>query len=90
MKKTVQNLLSLFKRKTFLSKKEKIGFTKSTSEEIRKEVDKIILNRSHEAYLTNQIEKRKRLELDILIEIIEENPNYYSISEMNEIINTIC
>lgn len=89
MKKIIMILLSIFRKKSFLSKKEKVGFSKSTSEETRKEVDKIILNNSKEAYLASQTEKRKKVELDLLIEIIEENPEYYSANEMETIIKSI-
>lgn len=81
----VKKLLELLRRRTYSSKQDKEEFKRDSKENLEKRVKKEISNLMDDnSYLHNK-EKQQRIEIEVLVDILKENPDYYTESEINKI-----
>ncbi|CAL2092145.1 hypothetical protein [Tenacibaculum sp. 190524A02b] len=86
MKRIVKVLFALFSRRVFITKEDSIGFSKKTTEEVRKEIDKKITKNTSNALQIKLKEEKSIAELDKVLEKLRINPNYYTIEEIHNFI----
>ncbi len=90
MKNILVILKKIFSKKKYLSESQIIGFNKSNLEEkSREKIDQKIANSLTEIDDIEKQEERRRMEIKVLYEILEEDPEYYSKKELKLIIEKI-
>lgn len=80
-------LKRLFGRKNYLSKGNKRRLERSTEKRVRKNIDKDIKQKRKEALEDISSLKQIRVELEVLNEVLSEDPNYYSVEEIEKILS---
>lgn len=75
-----------FSKKEYLNKEKQLGYKTRTKNNLKKELDKQISNKLD----LRKKEKEKELAISILLEIIDENPNYYTEKEINYLVKELA
>lgn len=86
MKIVFEFIKGFFQRREFQTEEQKISFSKKTKDEIKKEVQEKISNTTEVNKILSGIEKSKRIELEFLVEILNDDPSYYSEEELKVLI----
>lgn len=84
MKKILKVLRGVFKRRLYsLEESERIGFNRSAIEDkSRKKIQKEISNKFLENSILKKKEQKRKTSLKVLIEVVNENPTYYTQQEI--------
>ncbi len=85
----VKKLLELFKRRTYSTEDDKQEFNRDSKEDLEKRVKREIANSMKNYVQLHNKEKQQRIEIEVLVDILKENPEYYTESEINKICHEI-
>jgi len=80
-KKLILLIKKLFAKKTYTSKTQRIGYRKSTKQEVYKDIDEQIKNASKEIDALIKAEEKRAMEIKVLTQIIKEDPYFYTEEE---------
>ncbi|WP_132066197.1 hypothetical protein [Aquimarina spinulae] len=84
----LKKLLEILKPRKYTTSEQRKFFDDSPKV-IRKEVKEEIRKEMKNNSKLHNIERKQRIELEVLVEILKENPNYYTESEFNELYHEI-
>ncbi|PKV51723.1 hypothetical protein ATE84_3821 [Aquimarina sp. MAR_2010_214] len=84
----LKKLLKILKPRKYTTSEQRKLFENSPKI-IRKEVKEEIRKAMKSNSKLHNIEKKQRIELEVLVDILKENPNYYTESEFNELYHEI-
>lgn len=90
MKKIINTLICFFSKKNYVTEYQKIGYDNySSKEKSLKKIDKEISNNFLENNDFNLKEKKRKIEILVLNDILKEDKNYYNQEELEVIINNL-
>ncbi|MCH2197103.1 hypothetical protein [Kordia sp.] len=83
----LKQLFKILRRRKYTNEDQEIDFNTSSNEEAEKEVLKRIKDKFNEINRVHLNERKSRVEAETLLEILEQDPQYYTKPELNTIFN---
>ncbi len=81
----VKKLLELLKRRTYSTSEDRKEFNTDSRKRLEKKVREKISNEMKANLQMHEFERNQRIELEVLVDVLKENPDYYSESEISKL-----